>query len=384
MSQHNALFTAFDIGSGPVRVAVKDCIDIAGYPTAAGSAALSDAAPAVSHAAVVGALLSGGCRIVGKANMHELAFGVTGINPWTGSPRNPHFPDLVPGGSSSGSAVAVAEGLVDFAIGTDTGGSIRTPACCCGIVGLKPTFGRVSRAGARPRASTLDCIGPLARTVAGIEAAMTIIAPDYKPRSEEGIRIALVRPDGVDAPVLAAFDRAVAPLAGTTPSAQLPGLRDAYAANMAIIASETFAAFGHLLSSHRLGPDVEARLKAAALVDPDRLASARLVRHRFRLEVDAVLLDHDVIVMPTMPCFPLAVTDSGDTNAALRMTALVRPFNLTGHPALTVPAMAHEGKPIGIQIIGRRGDDETVCAFARVVERLVAADHVSSGEDLRS
>src|ERR1019366_8897632 len=132
-------------GEGP-RVAVKDSIDIAGYPTRAGSAAFAAAAPALHHAAVVQALLDRGCRIVGKTNMHELAYGVTGINRWSGTPRNPRYPDRIPGGSSSGSAVAVAAGAVaaaapsdpphvgppvDFALGTDTGGSIRIPAACC-------------------------------------------------------------------------------------------------------------------------------------------------------------------------------------------------------------------------------------------------------------
>jgi amidase len=146
------------LGGDGLSVGVKDSIDIAGYPTQAGSATLEDAPAALAHAAVVQSLLDGGCRIVGKTNMHELAFGVTGINHFTGTPINPRYPDRVPGGSSSGSAVAVALGVVDFAIGTDTGGSIRIPASCCGVYGLKPTYGRVSRAGAHPATSSLDCI----------------------------------------------------------------------------------------------------------------------------------------------------------------------------------------------------------------------------------
>src|SRR5260221_14465421 len=135
------------LGADGLRVGVKDSIDIAGYSTRSGSRALADAAPAARHAAVVKALLEGGCRIVGKTNMHELAYGVTGINLWTGTPINPRYPDRVPGGSSSGSAVAVAAKLVDFAIGTDTGGSIRIPASCCGVFWLKPTYGPASREG---------------------------------------------------------------------------------------------------------------------------------------------------------------------------------------------------------------------------------------------
>lgn len=145
-------------GDGP-RVAVKDVIDIAGTPTRAGSRALADRPAAATHARAVQHLLDAGCRIVGKANMHELAFGMTGVNDWTGTPVNPRYPNLVPGGSSSGSATAVAAGLWDWALGTDTGSSIRAPAACCGVVGLKPTFGRLSRHGLTPENSSLDCVG---------------------------------------------------------------------------------------------------------------------------------------------------------------------------------------------------------------------------------
>ncbi len=127
------------LGGGGPRVGIKDSIDIAGCATRMGSACLADAPPAPRHAAVVQALLEAGCRIVGKTNMHELAYGVTGINRWSGTPVNPRAPDRVPGGSSSGSAVAVAAGVADFTLGNDTGGSIRIPAACCGVYGLKPT-----------------------------------------------------------------------------------------------------------------------------------------------------------------------------------------------------------------------------------------------------
>ena len=153
------------LGGGGLRVGVKDSIDIEGVPTRMACACYADAPPAERHAEVVRALLDAGCRIVGKTNMHELAYGVTGINRWTGTPINPRAPGRVPGGSSSGSAVAVAAGLVDFAVGTDTGGSIRIPAACCGVQGLKPSFGRVSRLGVHPAKSSLDCVGPFARDV---------------------------------------------------------------------------------------------------------------------------------------------------------------------------------------------------------------------------
>ena len=168
---------SLQLGGSGLRVGVKDTIDIAGYPTRAGSCALMGAPAAARHAAVVQRLLDAGCRIVGKTNLHELAYGVTGVNAWSGTPLNPRYPDLVPGGSSSGSAVAVAAQLVDFALGTDTGGSIRVPAVCCGVYGLKPTYGRVSREGVHPAQSSLDCVGVFARDLIMLERAMAAIDP---------------------------------------------------------------------------------------------------------------------------------------------------------------------------------------------------------------
>ena len=170
-------FKELSHGGQGLRVAVKDSIDMAGYPTCAGSAALAEAPPAARNADVMQAVLDAGCRIVGKTNMHELAYGVTGINDWTGTPINPFYPDRAPCAASSGSAAAVAAGLCDFALGSDTGGSIRTPAACCGVFGFKPSFGRVSRVGAHPKESSLDCIGPFAGSAAMIEKAMAIIDP---------------------------------------------------------------------------------------------------------------------------------------------------------------------------------------------------------------
>lgn len=150
----SGFISRFTLGEGELTFAVKDSLDIAGFPTHAGSPVLQDAPPAVRHAAVVEALLDNGCQLRGKTTLHELAFGVTGINPHSGTPRNTHYPQLIPGGSSSGSAAVVAAGEVDFAVGTDTGGSVRMPAACCGVVGLKPSFGRLSRAGVMPTESS--------------------------------------------------------------------------------------------------------------------------------------------------------------------------------------------------------------------------------------
>jgi amidase len=353
------------LGADGLRVGVKDSIDIAGYPTRAGSGALADAAPAARHAAVVQALLEGGCRIVGKTNMHELAYGVTGINLWTGTPINPCYPDRVPGGSSSGSAVAVAAKLVDFAIGTDTGGSIRVPAVCCGVYGLKPTYGRVSREGVHPVTSTLDCVGPFARDLTVIEQAMALIDPSFRSAPLPGtLRLGVVRVAAEPA-ISATLSAVLADADATLLPIQLPSLEEAFSAGLTIIGAETWAAFGHLIDSPMLGADVRARLLAARDISRDALAAAEACRVRFRAEVDAALEGVDALALPTLPDVPLTLAAATDARAALRLTALVRPFNVSGHPALTLPFETDAGLPAGLQLVGRHNTDAALCALAR-------------------
>src|SRR6202043_2404017 len=161
-------------GSGG-RLAVKDLIDMEGGSTTAGCRAVAEVAgPASRDAACLAGARAAGARIVGRTNLHELALGVTGINPWFGTPVNPLDADLVPGGSSSGSAVAVATGDADVAYGTDTGGSVRIPAACCGIAGLKTTWGRVPVDGVYPLAPSMDTVGPLGADVAAVELGMRL------------------------------------------------------------------------------------------------------------------------------------------------------------------------------------------------------------------
>ena len=166
-------------GEGP-RLAIKDLIDVAGIPTTAGSRAVADrATPAEHDAACLAGARAAGARIVGKANLHELACGATGFNPWFGTPINPLDPALVPGGSSSGSAVAVATDEADVAYGTDTAGSVRIPPACCGVTGLKTTWGRIPAQGIWPLAPSYDTVGPIARNVGGLVQGMTLLEPGF-------------------------------------------------------------------------------------------------------------------------------------------------------------------------------------------------------------
>src|SRR6266704_2987731 len=172
-------------GDGP-RLAVKDCIDVEGLPTTAGCQVIAEqASPAARDAAVVAAARRAGARIVGKTNLTELCWSASGVNPWLGTPENPVDPRRVPGGSSSGSAVAVAAGEADVALGTDTGGSVRIPAACCGIAGLKTTWGRVPLGGVYPLAPSMDTVGPLGADVAGGELGVRLIEPGFAGASAE-------------------------------------------------------------------------------------------------------------------------------------------------------------------------------------------------------
>lgn len=357
------LLETFAIGGGGPTVVIKDVIDMEGVPTTAASRSLADAKPAVKSADVVDALLKAGCRIIGKANLHELAFGATGINAWTGTPRNPRDGRRVPGGSSSGSAVAVATGVSDLSLGTDTGGSIRVPAACCGVFGLKPTLGRVSRRGVLPAESTLDCVGPLATDAAGIVAAMQAIDPTFAPTPVGSARVGLVRVDGHPS-ILHAVRAAIA-------ASELPGvevhlhhLDAAFNAALAVINAETWTAFGHLLATGQLGDDVAVRLKSAASTSTQDVVTANQVRCIFTHEVDSLLRDVDALALPTIAVFPPALEEAYVSRSGVALTALTRPFNLSGHPAISIPVPSDTGLPVGLQLVGRRAEDEFLCALA--------------------
>ncbi|GAB6407957.1 amidase [Pseudomonas sp. MHK4] len=362
----STFISEFLLGGNGKRVAIKDSIDIAGYPTRSGSRAFADAAAATKNADVVDAILDAGWQIVGKTNLHELAFGVTGINDWTGTPINPQAPDRVPGGSSSGSASAVAAGLADIAIGTDTGGSVRVPAACCGIAGLKPTYGRVSRVGAHPLQSSLDCVGPFARNMDDLIAAMQVICPGFAVQGlpADGAKVGFLDV-ACDAHLQASLGAAADRAGWRRSHLQLSEFEAAFAAGLTVINFENWAAFGHLTGKGLIGADVETRLLAASRTTREELAEAETVRTRFTQQVDAALEEFAVLLLPTLPSLPPTLSEArSGSKAVAGMTPLVRPFNLSGHPALTVPVeLDCGGLKVGLQIVGRKGQDELVCAF---------------------
>lgn len=374
-----------DRGAGGPTIAIKDCIDIAGVPTRAGCAALADAPPAERDADVVAALLQAGWHITGKTAMHELAYGMSGINAWGGTPLNPQDPLRIPGGSSSGSAAVVSNGEADAALGSDTGGSIRLPAACCGVIGLKPTFGRVSRHGAWPRTSSLDCVGPFARDVPILIRAMAAIAGGFDTAaataSMAGARVGLVATASDDA-VQAALAAALQASGWSALPRALPGMQAAFDAAIAVINKETWDAFGSLAGDSRLGADVAQRLAAAGATTQRELAHAEQVRERFAAEVERALDGVDALLLPTLPALPPTLAEVAAGKPVVALSALIRPFNLSGHPALSYPipvpaaaaaVPANRLVKAGLQLVGRHGDDERLCALALHLEHALCA-----------
>ncbi|SAL72899.1 Glu-tRNA amidotransferase [Caballeronia terrestris] len=355
-------------------IAIKDSIDIAGYPTTAACRALADQPAAAKHAEVVQRLLDAGWHINGKTNMHELAFGMTGINDFTGTPQNPQDVSRIPGGSSSGSASAVGFGLADAALGTDTGGSVRGPAACCGVIGFKPTFGRVSRAGVAPKETTLDCVGPFAREMRVLIDVMAAIDPTFDALAARAdasnARVGIVAVQA-DAGISKVIESAVHCAGFASQSVELDAMSDAFVAGLAVINAETWRAFGHLADTGRLGADLVARLRAASNTTAADVDAAEQVRRRFTASVDRALEDMDVLILPTLPTFPITLEAARAGTSVIAMSSLIRPFNLSGHPALSIPVPV-DGASLkaGLQIVGRKGADEKVCAVAACLMKL--------------
>ena len=355
VTESNGYVERFNLGEGDLCFAVKDTLDIAGFPTRAGCQALAANPPAEQHAGVVKTLLGQGCILTGKTTLHELAFGVTGINPWSGTPVNPHFPELIPGGSSSGSAAVVASGEVDFALGTDTGGSVRMPAACCGILGLKPTYGRLSRAGVMPAHSSLDCVGIFARSSLVLRQVLTRLAiPVGAPLAALPaigfVTTATVEIDSLLLSTLAQLDLC-------PQQTELPLLGDAHRAGLTLISHENWQAFSPLLSDDRVSADVATRIRAGASIDSDALNSAEAIRRTFTAQVDAQLAKTPLLALATLPELPPTLKEAQAPLTVVNLTRLVRPFNLSGHPALTLPMGELKGRPVALQLIAAKGQE---------------------------
>jgi amidase len=357
--------------SGP-RLAVKDLIDVEGVVTTAGSRAVAESAkPAGRDAACMAGARAAGAVIVGKANLHELAYGGAGINEWFGTPVNPLDPALLPGGSSSGSAVAVADGDAEVAYGSDTGGSVRIPSAFCGITGLKTTHGRISLDGVWPLAPSLDTIGPMAREVAGVITGMELLEPGFRVAAQPAARIGRIRPDGFDVdPVIdAAIDAALAASGLQVADVALPGWQAARETCGVLLDFEAARSNRALLADPALraliGPNVRARLTDAEAVTLEDVRGARGTQPGWRAAMAVALRAADgLLALPTVPFFPPPLAAA----AGMHFTAFTNPVNLAGFPGLALPVPTSGSLPASLQLIGPPESEELLLATGAVIE----------------
>jgi len=399
-------------------VAVKDNISTAGIRTTCGSKILEGYVPPYD-AHVVELLRQAGAAIVGKTNMDEFGMGSTTETSAFGPTRNPADPERVPGGSSGGSAAAVAAGLVPMALGTDTGGSIRCPAAFCGIVGLKPTYGRVSRYGLIAYANSLAQAGSIARTVEDASRLMSVIAHydprdstmldrpyDHRPVAEvKGLRVGIPEEyfgEGVDPRVAETVRDAIGVLEGLgaeTVPVSIPGMRHALAAYYVICTSEASSNLARF-DGVRYGPAVDTRKSWHEAYQDLRLelfgaevrrrimlgtfalsagyagryyAKAQVARRKIREDFERALREVDIIAGPTMPTVAFRLGEKTDPISMYLSDILTAPANLAGIPAISVPCGRVDGLPVGLQIMGRQFEDERVVDVAFAYEQEVRA-----------
>jgi Asp-tRNA(Asn)/Glu-tRNA(Gln) amidotransferase A subunit family amidase len=354
-------------GEGPV-VAVKDLVDVRGAVTTAGSV-LMPSVPAEEDAPTVRRMREFGCVVVGKTNLHEWAFGVTSDNPHYGPVRNPRDPELVAGGSSGGSAAAVAAGLCDWAVGSDTGGSIRIPAAFCGVVGFKPTVGSIDTEGVVPLSRSLDTLGPLAPDVRSAARALEMMSEltdlvPARPRPLEQLRIGVARGWGEGlAPDLAeAWLEATAGL----PEMDLGDWDVMGAPGLTILLVEAAALHSRRLEHHSdsYGADVLRLLRQGQTVSRHDYSGALLEQARVRLETEAAMAGWDAVLVPTTRVGPPRIGEPYDRAA---VTGYTRPFNTTGQPVIALPAPSPES-PLSIQVVGHFGQESRLVEAALALE----------------
>jgi len=362
-----------------IPVAVKDVYDTNGIRTTGHSAAFADRVP-TRDAAAVERLGRAGAVLLGKLALTELGAGVPSPGDIPPPARNPWDPGLAPGGSSSGPAAAVAAGLCVAALGTDTGGSIRDPASCCGVTGMKPTYDLVSRDGCIPLSPSLDHCGPLARSAGDCAAVLAAIADRPVGRSAagaEGVRIGVpgtlvdaVEP--LDDEVAAAFAAALASLGALgaiVTEVDLPDIEHEPAVYSTTLGVEMLALHGERATAHAEGhtrPFLRRLVAATALTDAD-LEVARRGRRLVTAGVDRAMTNVDLLALPTRerPAQPF-----GATSGAWLRPSLRHPFNVTGQPAISIPCgFTTSGLPIGMQLVGRRDEDGLVLAVAAAYEQ---------------
>jgi len=368
-----------------IPLAVKDLYDTKGVRTTAGSRFFADNIPQ-EDAVVVQKIKKAGAQIVGKTNTHEIALGVTNNNPHYGACKNPWDVTRTPGGSSGGSAVAVATGMAMAAIGTDTGGSIRIPAALCGVVGLKPTYGRVSLRGILPLSWNLDHAGPITRSVEDAAIMLQVMGGydeldptsvktlpgDYSSHLKDSMKdrkIALAVGnfiDESDQEVLGAVRNAAQVLAEQgvlITEINVDFLKEAALANALMTQADGAAFHRERLKEHPdwFGADVRQRLETGAAFTSSEYVLARHTQTEIKRRCEILLNLYDVLILPTTPISAPVLEGEDALERARQLTRFTSPFNLTGLPALTVPCgFTKDGLPIGLQFVSRAWNEAGV------------------------
>ncbi len=367
-------------GKGPLAgltFGVKDIYDIAGHKTGFGSPDwLASHAPATHTAAVVASLLAAGANMLGKTQTDELTYSLNGENAHYGTPVNVNAPGRIPGGSSSGSAAAVAGGLVDFALGSDTGGSVRAPASFCGIYGIRPTHGRISLEGACALAKSFDVAGWFARDAALLErvgqvllGAETAAAPGELLLAQDAM--ALLDSAAVVAlqPALARITAAIGALRPVTVSAE--GLPQWFQAFRVLQGAEIHAQLGDWVARTQpeLGPGVRERMQWVATISAEEVARAQGVREVVRRRMDELLAGNVVLVLPSVSDIaPLLNTPAAELDDfRARAMSLLCIAGLAGLPQVSLPLATARGCPLGVSLIAARGNDALLLALAREI-----------------
>jgi len=370
-----------------IPIALKDLFDTAGVRTTAASGVFKDRVP-TQDAEIVRRLKAAGAVILGKLNMHEFAYGASSVISYFGPVRNPWNRGYSAGGSSAGSAVAVAAELCYCAIGSDTGGSIRQPAAYCGIVGLKPTYGRVSTSGVIPLSWSLDHVGPMTRTVTDAALTIDVIAsydPDSTPVQDLGkptssLKLGVPRAlfyEGLHPEIQSAMETALSvlqKLTSTPREIEIPPVND-----IALVVQRTEAYTYHWeyfsQTPELYHPDTLKRLKSGKEITTAEYDSARRKFDDLRRSASNLFKTVDLIVTPTTPVPPFTISELLADLDQLRAKELItvrntRPFNLLGLPTISIPCgFTQSGLPIGLQISGKRGDEATVLRLAHAYER---------------
>jgi aspartyl-tRNA(Asn)/glutamyl-tRNA(Gln) amidotransferase subunit A len=372
MESPEGIFLALPEDPPPgIPLAVKDLFDTAGLVTTYGSSIFAEHVPQET-AEAVRLLEAAGYADVGKTNLHEFAYGVTSMNPHYGWVPNPVRAGHIPGGSSGGSAAALAAGLADAALGTDSGGSIRIPAAFCGIVGFKPTHGLVSLEGCWPLAPSYDHAGPMARTVADCIAMLGALVPDFEPAPQPSLgdlRVAVAWTEEASDGIRERVEETAARFPNRE-RIEFPRGRG----NLKVFMREIAEVHETLFAEHAeaYGADVARKIRECLAVTDAELREAERVRASYRDEAAALLDGYDLLLTPTQGFVAPTYEEAADDSLRGTITSFTNPFNALGWPALALPCGTAElGLPASIQLVGRPGEDAAVLAAGLALEAQV-------------